>query len=172
MPAWPEYFVVVAAVAFVAQAAILLAILVHVKRSHQRMERIANDLHSRVKPILSRLELLVDEAQPRIVSMVTDASEVVHLARSQAQKVDRILTETLDRMRIQIIHADQILSGALETIEDTGSTFRRTLLGPIQQATAFVRGIKSGLEVLRSFRRPPSESGSASSDSSDESLFI
>src|SRR5579862_6622494 len=140
MDSWPSYLVLVIALVFGLQTAILAAIYMQLKRSHEQMGRVVTDLHAQIKPIISRLDFLVGETQPRIVSMVTDASEVVHLARSQAQKVDRVLTEALDRMRIQLIHADQILTGALETIDDAGSTFRRTLLAPVQQATAVVRG--------------------------------
>jgi hypothetical protein len=175
MPTWPAYFVVIIALAFALQVVILAGIFFQLKKSMEQFAVLTNDLHTRIIPIMDRLETLMNEAQPRLSGMVADASEVVHLARSQAQKVDRILTETLDRMRIQIVHADQILSGVLETIEDTGATFRRNLLGPVQQATAFIRGIKSGLDVLRSFRRPSTSSAPASAsaqDPPDEGLFI
>jgi len=172
MPTWPGYFVVIIAIAFVLQTAILAAIFFQIKRSQDQMMRTVKDLHTRIAPILTRVESLVSETQPRLVSMVADASEVVHLARNQAQKVDRILTETLDRMRVQLIHVDLILTGALEIIEETGSAFRRTMLGPIQQATAFIRGIRSGLEVLRSFRRPAAEASASSPEHSDEGMFI
>jgi phage-related protein len=172
MATWPGYFVVIIAIAFVAQTAILAAIFFQMKRSNEQLMRTVKDLHTRIAPIITRVESIVSETQPRIVTMVNDASEVVHIARNQAQKVDRILTETMDRMRVQLIHVDQILTGALETVEETGSAFRRTMLGPIQQATAFIRGIRSGLEVLRSFRRPAAEASATSPDPSDEGMFI
>ncbi len=172
MPTWPGYFVVIIAIAFVLQTVILAAVFFQIKRSNEQTMKTLRDLHARIVPILTRVESLVTETQPRIVSMVADASEVVHLARNQAQKVDRILTETLDRTRVQLVHVDQILTGALETIEETGSAVRRTMLGPIQQATAFIRGIRSGLEVLRSFRRPQAEASATTPESSDEGMFI
>jgi hypothetical protein len=172
MPTWPAYFVVIIAVAFAIQTAILAAIYFHTKKSHEQVMRLIADLHSRVTPIISRVETLVDETQPRIVGMITDASEVVHIARSQAQKVDRVLTEAMDRMRIQLIRTDQILTGALETVEDAGSSFRRTLMGPITQATAVIRGIQSGLEVLRGFRRQRPEPVANATESADDGLFI
>jgi hypothetical protein len=171
MPTWPAYFVVIAAIALAVQAGVLVAISLQLKRSHDHMTKVVDDLQARVNPILSKVEYLVGETQPRIITMVNDASEVVHMARGQAQKVDRVLTETLDRMRIQLIHADQILTGALETIEDTGAVFRKTMLGPVQQATAVIRGIKTGIDVLRSFRRR-SDAPSTASDTSDEGMFI
>jgi len=176
MPTWPAYFVVIIAIAFALQTAILAAIYFHTKKSHDEVMRIVTDLHGRITPIVSRIESLVDETQPRIIGIVTDASEVVHIARSQAQKVDRVLTEAMDRMRIQLIRTDRILTGALETIEDAGSSFRRTLMGPITQATAVIRGIQSGLEVLRGFRRHREPAGpgpaSAPPDGPDDGLFI
>jgi hypothetical protein len=171
MPTWPAYFVVIIAVAFSLQTAILAAIFFQTRKSHAQVMRMMNDLHVRVTPIISRIEILVDETQPRIVGMVNDASEVVHIARGQAQKVDRVLTEAMDRMRIQLIRTDQILTGALESVEDAGSSVRRTLLGPINQATAVIRGIQSGLEVLRSFRGKR-EPASAATDSADDGMFI
>jgi hypothetical protein len=173
MPSWPAYFVVIIAVAFALQTAILAAVYFQTKKSHEQVMRIANDLHARIAPVISRVEMLVGETQPRIVNIVNDASEVVHIARNQAQKVDRVMTEALDRVRIQLLHTDRILTGVLETVEDAGSTVKHTVMGPIQQATAVIRGIKTGIDVLRSFRRPGNGSSSTPpSDPTDEGLFI
>jgi type IV secretory pathway VirB2 component (pilin) len=92
----------------------------------------------------------------------------VSLARGQAQKVDRVLTETLDRLRIQLIHADQMMTGALDTVEDAGTTVKRSVLGPVRQATAVIRGVKAGIDVLRNRQRSSDGSG----ESPDEGLFI
>jgi hypothetical protein len=111
MPTWPAYFVVIIAVAFVLQTVILAAVYFQTKKSSEQVMRIANDLHARIAPVISRVESLVGETQPRIVNIVNDASEVVHIARNQAQKVDRVMTEALDRVRIQLLHTDRILTG-------------------------------------------------------------
>lgn len=169
MESWLPFFVIVAALAIVLQAAILTALYFSVRQATERLNRTAADLQARVNPILTRLQILTEDVQPRLTSMVVDASEIVHLARSQAQKVDRVFTEAVDRLRLQIIRADQILTGALETIEETGSRVRRTLWGPMQQASAFIKGVKIGLDVLRSGRRPAERS---SEQPQDEGLFI
>jgi vacuolar-type H+-ATPase subunit H len=130
-------------------------------------------MEARVEPILTRVQYLIEDAQPRISSAIADAAEITHLARSQAQKVDRVFTETLDRARMQLAHADQILTGALEAVEDAGSQIRRTVVGPINSASAVIRGIQTGLEFFRSRRRRPhSEGPGASPDHPDENLFI
>ncbi len=84
--------------------------------------------------------------------MVADAAHVVYLARGQAQKVDRVVTEAADRLRGQLAHADRILTGALEAVEDAGSNIRHSFWRPMQKASALVHGVKVGLDLLRSRR--------------------
>ena len=90
-----------------------------------------------------------------------DAAEITRVARGSAQKIDRVFTEAVERLRIQVIRADQILTGAMEVIETTGSTIRSTVWGPIHQATAVIRGIKAGLEFFRSGKHPRNRHHSA-----------
>lgn len=162
-------FVSVTSIAVVIQMLILLGMYREIRQTNERVTKLLSNLETRVTPILIKVESLIGDTQPRIVDMVTDASEVVHIARSQAQKFDRILTEALDRFRMQLLHADQILTGALETIEDTGTSFRRTVERPVRQATAIIRGIKTGIEFFRN-RRVNGEAAVA--ETSDEGLFI
>jgi hypothetical protein len=61
-----------------------------------------------------------------------------------------------------------MITGALERIEDTGAEMRRTLLAPLHQASALIKGISAGIEYLRTQRRPPERSR----EHQDEELFI
>ena len=152
MQTWIAVFVVVAAVAIVIQAALLTALFFEMRRTMQRMERFTADLHSRAGPILTRVQMLLDDTQPKISELVADAAHVVYLARGQAQKMDRIFTDASDRLRGQLVHADRILTGVLETVEEAGAQFRRGLWRPVQKASALVTGIKVGLDFLRARR--------------------
>ena len=171
MESWMPYFVVVTALAVVLQATILVALFLQLRRTAARVEQTLTDLNARLTPILSRVQLLVDDVSPRISGIVSDASELTRLARGQAQKVDRILTETLERLRLQLIHVDQILTGAMEAVEEAGSKLRQTVWAPMVKATALVRGIQTGLEFFRAVRsgRQPLE---PPSEQRDEGMFI
>jgi hypothetical protein len=170
MDSWLAAFVAITGLAVMLQAAILLAMYVQMRRATQRLERIATDLQARVNPILSRVQTLVEDVQPRISSMLSDAAEITHLARGSAQKVDRAFTEMVDRIRLQLLHADQILTGALEAVDEAGVTIRKTILGPVQSASALIRGIQTGLEFFRSGRH--SSHRDSSPEQHDEGMFI
>lgn len=173
MQFWLEFFSIVSAIALVVQVSILAALFFEVKRTMVKVNKVTDDLNTRVSPMVTRMQLLLDDTQPKITSMVNDASHVVYLARGQAQKVDRLVTDASDRLRGQLVHADRILTGALEAVEDAGIQMRRSVLGPVKQASALLTGLKVGLDMLRNRRAaagtvPPDEP----QEQQEEELFI
>jgi hypothetical protein len=173
MSGWVQAFIIIAAIAIVVQMAILVAMFVQLKASMQEFTRIANDLQGRVDPILLRVNRILEDSEERISSVMGDTAEITRMARGQAQKVDRVVTEALERLRIQVIRADQILTGALEVVDEAGTKFRNTLWGPIRQASAVMKGIKVGLDMLRRQQNNKREpDADADSVSQDEELFI
>ncbi|MGB2632589.1 MAG: DUF948 domain-containing protein [Candidatus Acidiferrum sp.] len=155
MQFWMEFFSIVAAIALIVQVAILIGLFLQLKRTTEGINRMITDLHTRMGPILTRTQILLDDTEPKIASLVDDASHVVYLARVQAQKMDKVFSEASDRLRGQLVRADRILTGTLEAVEDAGTQVRRTILGPVQKASAVVQGIKVGLDFLRSRRSRP-----------------
>lgn len=170
MERWMPFFICVVAFAVVLQTVILAVMFAMVRRMNQRFEQVTGELRDRVLPVLSSVQILVDEVRPQIVSVLANATEITNLARSQAQRVDRVMGEALERLRMQLAHVDQILTGTLETVENVGSKVRSTVWAPVQSVTALVRGIQTGLEFYRGRRRPLEPVGER--DQSDDNLFI
>jgi phage-related protein len=153
---------VVVAIALLVQVSILIALFLQTRKTMQQIERTVGDLNNKFSPILTRVQILLEDTQPKISTMVSDAAHVVYLARGQAQKVDRVFTEATDRFRGQLVRADRILTGTLEAVEEAGSQFKHSFWRPVQKASALVQGIKVGIDLLRSRR--------ASSSRKDEPL--
>jgi hypothetical protein len=168
MSGWLQAFIVIAAVAIVIQMAILLAMFFQVRTAIEQFTRIATDLQNRIDPILLRTSRILEDSEDRIASIMGDAAEITRVARGSAQKIDRVFTDAAERLRVQIIRADHILTGTLEVVEESGAKFRRTLWTPIQQASAILKGMKVAIDMLRGQnRRPEPDSATA-----DEELFI
>jgi hypothetical protein len=169
MSGWVEAFIVIAAIAIVMQMTILLVMLLSLKKSLDHFTRLSTDLQSRIDPILTRVNRILEDSEGRISSVMGDTAEITRLARGQAQKIDRVFTDTIERLQIQVIRADQILTGAMEVVDEAGSKFRSTLWGPIRQASAVMKGIKVGLDMLRRQQDRRAEPDGAPLD---EELFI
>jgi hypothetical protein len=169
MDDWMKVFIVAMSAAVLIQVGILFALYMSVRKTSEKVTRVAEDFQRKTEPILDRVQVMVDDVQPRLSAIVANAAEISELARGQAHKADRVLTEAVDRLRLQVIRADQILTGALETVEETGTQLRRTVWAPVQRMTAVVRGIQAGLEFFRGSQPGGKAKRSASSD---EELFI
>src|SRR5712691_11242528 len=162
---------IVVAIALVLQVSILAALYFTTRRTMQKMEKTVTDLNARAGPILTRVQILLDDTQPKIATLVSDAAHIVYLARGQAQKVDRVFTDAADRFRGQLLHIDRILTGTMEAVEDAGTQFRQSFWRPVQKASALVQGIKVGLDLLRA-RKGRSSGNSEPSAEQEEELFI
>jgi hypothetical protein len=171
MESWMPFFVVVAALALVLQSILLIALFIQLRRTAARIEQTVTDLNARVAPLLSRIQILVEDISPQISGIVSDAAELSRIARGQAQKVDRLVSETMERLRSQLIHVDQILTGAMEAVEEAGSRMRETVWGPIVKITALIRGIQTGIEFLRT-ARGGREVAETPIENQDEGMFI
>src|SRR5205823_3445603 len=170
MQVWLEIFSIVAALALVVQVVILTALFLQTRRTSENLNRLVSEVQSRMGPILTRVQILLDDMQPKISSMVNDASHIVYLARGQAQKIDRVFTDAADRVRGQLVRADRILTGTLEAVEDAGAKIKHSFWQPVQKASALVQGIKVGLDILRSRRRR--RQGDEPREQQEEELFI
>jgi len=171
MQSWMPLFVMATAAAVVLQAIILIALFLQVRRTAARVEQTVADLNTQVGPLISRVQALVDDVSPRISGIVADASEITRLARGEAQRVDRIVSEALERLRMQLIHVDHILTGAMEAVEEAGSHLRQSIWGPVVRATALIRGVQAGIDFFRNARqgRDPVETPP---ETQDEGMFI
>jgi len=163
------WVITIVAIALIVQVIILTALFFQTRKTMQQIERTVNDLNTKFSPILTRVQILLEDTQPKISTMVSDAAHIVYIARGQAQKVDRVFTEATDRLRGQLVRADRILTGTLEALEEAGSQFKHSFWRPVQKASALVQGIKVGIDLLRSRRSAPRKDERSEQE---EELFI
>jgi anti-sigma-K factor RskA len=163
---------VVVAISLVVQVSILTALFFTTRRTMQKLDKTVTDLNARAGPILTRVQILLDDTQPKISTMVSDASHIVYLARGQAQKMDRVFTEAADRFRGQLVQLDRILTGTMEAVEDAGTQFKQSFWRPVQKASALVQGVKIGLDLLRARRAATAPAGKEEAPEQEEELFI
>jgi hypothetical protein len=157
-------FVAVVGVALFMQMLMFAAMFVAMRRLSQRVTRIANELQGRVLPLVSRLEVWVEEAQPRVSGALYEASEMTHIARHQVERADQIITEAADRLRMRLVRSDHVVTGVLESIEDAGFRIRRSVRAPVRSARAVFRGIQTGFDFYRGRPRRAEESDGATRD--------
>jgi hypothetical protein len=62
--------------------------------------------------------------------------------------VDAAVTDVVDRGRLQVIRADELLSRTLDRVEQTSDLVHKTVISPVRQFSGLLQGITVGLEFL------------------------
>lgn len=168
MQTWVVVFIVVAALAIVLQTFLLIAFYLHFIRVSSTLTQIAANVESRLSPVLSRVDRMMEDSHRQMSDIVSDTADIVRTVKTNSQRFDRVLEEATDRLRLQIIQADRLITGAMESIEEFGGEMRKSIIEPARTATAFVKGVRAGVEFFRGRRQMPERRR----ETQDEGLFI
>jgi hypothetical protein len=159
---------IVIAITFFLQMLIMGGMLMLLRKGTQESRQAIQEVEKKLDPIIFRVNRILENSEEKISNIVTDASEMTRLARGQAQKVDRVVSDALERTHAQVLRLDTIITGTLEAVEDAGVKVRRSVLGPLQQASAVLKGIRTGIDYIRGEH----SSRTDAAPSPDEELFI
>jgi HAMP domain-containing protein len=141
-------FVGVTAAAVVIQAGILVALFVAVKKSTSRMEALATEVKTKVMPTVDTAQSLLVEWRPKIDTIASNVSETTTVVRGQVERLDATVTDIVDRTRLQVIRADELLNRTMDRIEETSDAVHRTVISPVRQLSGIIQGLTAGLEFL------------------------
>ena len=141
-------FVGVTAAAVVIQAGILVALFVAVKKSTSRMEALADEVKTKVMPTVDTAQSMLVEWRPKIDTIASNVSEASTVVRGQVERLDATVTDIVDRTRLQVIRADELLNRTMDRIEETSDAVHRTVISPVRQLSGVIQGLTAGLEFL------------------------
>ena len=141
-----EVLLGIIAVSVAVMAIVQVGAIVAGLRVARRVEQIAADIETSVKPLVANL-----------TAMTAEASKAATLAVAQVERIERVFSELAARV-------DQTLASAQSLIA-----------GPAKEGMAIVTGIKAALIAFRSFRegsRRRSAARAVTFEEEEESLFI
>jgi methyl-accepting chemotaxis protein len=168
MQTWVGVFIVIAAIAVVVQTVVVIALFFLFRQMSLAILKVSTTVETRLSPVLERLRIMLEESRDDVRDIVRDTAEVARTVRENSRRFDRLVEDATDRLRSQMVHADRLITGALETIEDAAGELRRSFLEPVRTATAFVRGVKAGV----GFFRGRSRTAERRREAEDEGLFV
>ena len=77
----------------------------------------------------------------------------------QLGRLDATLSDVLDRARLQVIRADELLNRTMDKVEETTEVVHKTVVSPLRHVSGFVNAISTGVEVLLGQKRRPPRNG-------------
>ena len=155
--------VLVAALSFVVQAALVFAMYRVAKVSQEKMMPLLDS----ATPLISDLRRLVQENGPRVSQVASDSAEIVKVAREHVARIGELVKEFTDRTRTQMARVDHLMDEAATKLEDAGDAVRTVVLRPVREMNGVLSGLKAALAVVAAGRRE-----SVDHATQDEEMFI
>jgi hypothetical protein len=146
-------FVALTGAAVVLQAGLLTALYLAVRKSSARMEALAIEVKTKALPTLETTQAILVELRPKLTIIAENLTETTHSVRSQVERVDATVNDVVDRARLQIIRADELLSRTLDRVEETSDMVHKTVVSPVRQFSGIIQGVTTGIEFLLGNRR-------------------
>ena len=163
-------FIAVTTFAIVVQAGILIGLYLAVRKSTARMEALAVEVTSKTLPTIEAFQITLTELRPKIEVISSNAAESSNLIRNQLARIDATLTDALDRTRLQVIRADELLNRTMDRVEETSEIVHKTVVSPLRQVNEHTRRtsppeVKArpkiyGTDSAPTSRQPPSSAPS------------
>jgi ABC-type transporter Mla subunit MlaD len=153
-------FIAVTAAAVVLQACVMLGMFLAVRKTTARMEALAEEVKSKVLPavdtaqsVLTEFRPTLTELRPKIDTAVTNVAETTTMIRAQLQRIDATVTDLVDRSRLQVIRADDMVTRTLDKVEETTEMVKESVVSPVRRLNGMIHGVTAALDYLTHARK-------------------
>lgn len=152
-------FIAVTTLAVVFQTLILFGLYLAVRKSTAKMEALAEEVKSKALPTMETVQNMLVEIRPKLDVMTVNLQESSTLVRNQLARIDATLTDALDRTRLQVIRADELLNRTMDRVEETSDAVHKTVISPLRQVNGLMSAISTGVEVFLGQKRRQPKNG-------------
>jgi len=141
-------FVAFTGAAVLLQALVLLAMYLAMRKSGERMQVLADDVKNKVMPTVAEAQQLLALLRPKVEVIVENLEETTTIMRAEIKRVDAAVNDAVDRARLQVIRADELMSRTLDRVEQTSEMVHKTVVSPVRHLSGLMQGLSVGLEFL------------------------
>ena len=156
-------FVVLAAVAMVAQAGFLYGIYQSFRILRERM----TTLQPKIESLVTSSSQTVEQCRLQVTDVTSRANEVLEISKRQLLVVEDVVTDASARAKVQLERAELILDDTLARVHETVGLVHRGVLKPLKEINAVSLGIRAFVDAFLRGGRP-----SVAQVTQDEEMFI
>jgi prophage DNA circulation protein len=154
-------FIAVTAGAVVLQMLILAGIYFAVRKLTAHVKTVTDDVKAQALPLLENgkalqadIKRIIETSTPKIELVLDNAAAITTTAHSGIGRVETTLNDVLDRARLQIIRADEMVTRAMDQVEETTERVAHSVTSPVKHATGIVQGISTGFSAYFGQKKP------------------
>jgi ABC-type transporter Mla subunit MlaD len=152
-------FIAITAAAVVLQMLILLAMYLAVRKLGTRIEALAGKVEEttgtlvpKVLPLLEEVAAMQKEvkafaesARPKVNVILDNLSNITTTTRGSVDRIDATVNDAVDRIRLQVIRGDEMLTRTMDRVEETTEKVQHTVMSPVRQVSGIAQAISAGI---------------------------
>ena len=145
-------FIAITAAAVVLQMLILFVMCIVVFKLSARLKTVADETESRVLPLIDSARILQQEvksfletSRPKVDLILDNAAHVTTTARTDVERVQATVNDLLDRLRLQVIRADEMVTRTMDRVEETSEKVQHSVMSPVRQVSGIVQAVSVGV---------------------------
>lgn len=159
---------VLVAIAVLMQAGAMVGIWLAIKNIRLEVQSVRADVKQRLDPLTQSVgEILANSREP-VRTISQNLSEISSILRRRTGHVDEAVADMVDKSRLQVARIDAMVADLVGRVETTADAVQQKVLVPLDEVSAVVKGVRTGLEFFFSRRH----AGNVREATHDEQLFI
>lgn len=154
-------FIAVTSGAVVLQMLILAGMFFTLRKLAKRVETVTDEVKTQAMPLLengkhiqAQVQQILDTSSPKLALVLDNAAAITTSAHNGIGRVESTLNDVLDRARLQVIRADEMVTRAMDQVEDTTEKVAHSVTSPVKHASGIVHGISTGFGTYFGQKRP------------------
>lgn len=148
-------FTAVTSIGVLIQAFVLLAMFFAVKKATSELHEVSDQLKQHLVPTLATARNLVEDISPKVKVATSNLVEASSILRSQAEHINKTVSQVTDRAQAQVTRVDEIATAVLDGLTQATAAVQHGVSTPLKHVSGVLNGLRAGLEVLRK-KEPPS----------------
>jgi hypothetical protein len=145
-------FIAVTSAAVVLQMLILAGIFFTLRALSKHLKATADEIKAQAFPVIENgkaiqadIKRILETSAPKVELVLDNAAAITTTAHAGIGRVESTVNDMLDRARLQVIRADEMVTRAMDSVEDTTEKVAHTVTSPVRKANGLVQGITVGL---------------------------
>jgi methyl-accepting chemotaxis protein len=123
------------------------------RETSAKIEALSEEVRTKVVPTAEIAYSMLVDLRPKVESVIADVSQSTAMVRTQLGRLDATVSDVVDRARLQVIRADDMLSRTLDKVEQTTDMVHSSVVSPIRHVAGMIQGLTVALEYLAGARR-------------------
>jgi ABC-type transporter Mla subunit MlaD len=99
----------------------------------------------KVESMLTDTKTFLDRSRPKVDGILDNASEISSKAKATAGRVDVTVNDAVDRIRLQLIRGDEMVTRTMDRVEETSEKVQHTVMSPVRQVSGIMQAISTGV---------------------------